>query len=330
MNCRTIGRYAYRPSEVARRASPARGLGTARVRRRVPWVRGATATVVAASVVTVAVPRPASACSADAAPCVASLAFDSSSAIPPGIGGIPFDTVNATAVELRLLDGTVVGATVQDDPGGLGSLVVPAAPLEPLTDYVMAFHDGCLDGDEARSFSTGEDRALPGAIGSLRATVSTSPGYDVETCQEYEDVVVTLTVQPDTSLAPWLPVTAFDHRIDVPGTPVLPGAYGVPEVRRRLRCDLDRQPVGWTEGPHTFVVEARLPGVAVTLPAVTVTADVTCGARGERLPEQRGGSDAGGCAIPTGKAPSRGSAALLVLVLASVLRGRRRRPAPSS
>lgn len=304
--------------------------------------------VLALSLLALASPRPADACSPP--PCWHGSFLPANGTIPanaPALLWRPTQGQNPVDVKLTNVGtGAKIAVEIVDDPAG--KALVPVHPLVPGTTYRLAETTAC---DTAApisvTFTAGPAAPLPTSVGTTKLESATHGDITISTARGSCTVTVeaeraTFTLEHSADVTPWKDLliyqTIVDDRLWVAGGSInetidVGGSWrgrGRDEVYR-VCVDNQGEGRGLDEGAHRIAFHARLPGTTTDLAASTATIDTSC-ARAPSPPSDPGStrsdsrdpskpSTSGGCC----SASATTSSNVVWITLVGVLLMRRRR-----
>ncbi|RYZ40363.1 MAG: hypothetical protein EOO71_16345 [Myxococcaceae bacterium] len=220
--------------------------------------------------------------------------------LPPHI-----NTMDTLSLRLRTEEGVDVEARLVDGPQGSGVLA-PLAPLVPGTRYRIEGTPSCGSsnpepGVAAATFTAGPQAALPAETGTLQAASEQHGVFKVSggsSCwADVEGSTVTLGFTPAPELVPWLPWVHWTLKVDgqtwatAPHGTVNASGQATPSdgfrtmrdlltvysICRDLRLPQDSTGPGLLRpGRHIATLQPVLEQSGTSLPALTVSFDMTC------------------------------------------------------
>jgi hypothetical protein len=199
----------------------------------------------------------------------------------PDTSGVSISRVTPKGLEPIAINVEQVGEKVE-------FLVKPVSPLEPDTDYVLFGGDFCdIDGDEPAptevSIRTGAAAPLPTSLGTLTAATPAMKTFNVPTSSgactaSVTGMTTTVWLKLSEEAAPWDKALVLTTYVD--GTPWPGGAL----FTRCFTSDQDADR-GLTEGEHSVMIEATLPGTDLLLFSESVSITLACPVEHENFPD---------------------------------------------
>lgn len=255
--------------------------------------------VAAASAALLCAPHPADACSA--LPCIDAYTYPAEGEVIPS--NAPALVYRGSAifpeapppVELTDANGTPVPFVLAESGVGLGSWsVTPAAPLAEGA-YTLSSEEACFGepGGVETTFRVGPPAMLPTQLGNLAGVDARTGALEIEASAQCSERVSTVSIPLELTLdagaAPWAPLLMYRTVVDgLPWRPksaapqVLPvgGSWrgrGVDEIYAHCEpLPAGTANYGLTEGEHTVVMEATLPGTSLLLQSPPLQVTLRC------------------------------------------------------